>query len=44
MIVGIPEDSKGKLKIGAYKDRQKDNMPKGRGNLNRLFVVIFCST
>jgi len=41
MIVGILEDSKRKLKTRAYKDRHKDNMPKGRQNLNRLFVVIF---
>jgi hypothetical protein len=41
MIVGIFEDSKGKLKTIANKNQQKDNMPKGRQNLSRLFVVIF---
>jgi hypothetical protein len=44
MIVGILEDSKRKLKTRAYKDRHKDNMPKGSQNLNRLFVVIFYNT
>ncbi len=28
-------------KVGAYKVWQKDNMPKGRQNLNKIFVVMF---
>jgi hypothetical protein len=44
MTVGIFKDSKGKLKTKAYKDRHKDNMPKRKQNLNRIFVVIFYNT